>query len=236
MARKSFSLMVTCLVILMYLSCPFNSYAKTTFTSKSASEAIVNHMKTLKTNCQLILVTASTPHTSHVKVQTFSKDRYGNWHRELIIDGITGKYGFTHHFYEGSKQAPAGKYTITQAFGRYKNPGTKMPYHRITPDDVWVDNVHSKYYNTLQSKRKTHEQSENMNIPQYDYGFVIDYNTKRIKGKGSAIFFHVDTGNYDYTLGCTAVSKNNVIRILKWLDPKKKPVIIQTNESELNRY
>jgi L,D-peptidoglycan transpeptidase YkuD (ErfK/YbiS/YcfS/YnhG family) len=236
MTRKRVIVITALLSLLSFISLPFESYAKTNMVSKSESEGIVNHMRTLKDTGQLILVTASSSNTSFVKVQTFTKDRHGKWHRQLVMDGITGKYGLTHHFYEGSKNAPAGKYTITQAFGRYKNPGTKLPYHRITPDDVWVDNVHSIYYNTLQSKRKTHEKSENMNILQYDYGFVINYNTKRIKGKGSAIFFHIDTGHYNYTLGCTAVTKSNVIRILKWLDPKKKPVIIQTVESELNRY
>jgi L,D-peptidoglycan transpeptidase YkuD (ErfK/YbiS/YcfS/YnhG family) len=73
-----------------------------------------------------------------------------------------------------------------------------------------------------------------MNIPQYNYGFVINYNTKRVRGKGSAVFFHIAHGNY--TLGCTATSKSKVVSFLKWLDPKKKPVIIQSVLNELNMY
>ncbi|PKG22705.1 hypothetical protein CWS01_15825 [Niallia nealsonii] len=203
-------------------------------TSKAESEKIVNKMKTLTKNKQLILVTTTGKKETSALIQTFSKDKNGKWKRVKSVKGIVGKNGIQNQISEGSKSTPAGKYSITSAFGRKANPGTKLPYHRITSDDVWVDNVKSKYYNTLQSKKKTGEKTESMNIPQYDYGFVIDYNTKRVKGKGSAIFFHIAKGNY--TLGCTAVSKDNVASILKWLDPNKKPVIIQAVESDLSKY
>ncbi|MDF2857806.1 MAG: hypothetical protein K0Q87_3657 [Neobacillus sp.] len=183
---------------------------------------------------ELILVTTSKSRSSSVIVQTFSRDKHGKWKRELITYGITGKYGFTSSKHEGDKKAPAGEYTISEAFGRYKNPGTKLSYHRITKYDLWVDNSRSRYYNTLQSMKKVHQYSEKMNIPQYDYGFVINYNTKRVRGKGSAIFFHIARGKY--TMGCTAVSKVNVVKIVKWLDPKKKPIIIQSTQRELYRY
>lgn len=67
----------------------------------------------------------------------------------------------------------------------------------------------------------------------YEYGFVINYNTKQVKNKGSGIFMHKGDS---YTLGCVATSRSNLLKILKWLDPKKNPVIIMTPESELNKY
>ncbi|MFT8320412.1 MAG: SH3 domain-containing protein [Bacillus sp. (in: firmicutes)] len=203
-------------------------------TSKTESEKAVNKLKKIGENQQLILVTAIGNNETNALIQTFSKEKNGKWNRVLSVNGIVGKKGIQPQISEGSQSTPAGKYTITQAFGRQKNPGTKLPYRRITSDDVWVDNVKSKYYNTLQSKKKTGEKSESMNIPQYDYGFVIDYNTKKVKGKGSAIFFHIAKGNY--TLGCTAVSKDKIVSILKWLDPNKKPVIIQAVEKDLHKY
>ncbi|MCO7124191.1 L,D-transpeptidase family protein [Sporolactobacillus shoreicorticis] len=221
-----------CLIISIFL--PWDSSAKQSIYSKAKSQQIVNKMKSIKKNRQMILVTASGYGKRAVTIQAFSKNKHSKWSRILITHGIIGKNGFTHNFSERSKGSPEGKYTITRAFGRYKNPGTKLSYHRITADDVWVDNVHSKYYNSLQSIRKTHQYSERMNIPQYDYGFVINYNTKIIKGKGSAVFFHIAHGSY--TLGCTATSKGKLVSLLKWLDPKKKPVIIQTVTKELNRY
>lgn len=201
--------------------------------AKSLSEKVVNHMKHVGANKQMILVSVPSQDSSHALVQTFERNGQGKWIRKLSIPGIIGKYGLTRSMHEGSKKSPAGKFTITRAFGRHKNPGTKLSYHRIKPTDVWVDNVHSRYYNTLQNSRKVHLYSEKMNIPQYDYGFVINYNTSHPKrGAGSAIFFHIN-GRYGYTLGCTAVSKSTVVKILKWLNPKKQPIIIQDTVGKL---
>jgi L,D-peptidoglycan transpeptidase YkuD (ErfK/YbiS/YcfS/YnhG family) len=203
------------------------AYVSSKYLERVTSSMIANEFKTIGKNQQLILVTTPTRGMSQATVQTFDKQSNGKWIQRLNISGIIGQKGFVSNFNEGSRGTPTGKYTITEAFGRKANPGTKLKYLKLTNDSVWVDNPKSRYYNTLQSIKKTHEQSEKMYIPQYDYGFVIDYNTKRIPGKGSAIFFHIQKGNY--TLGCTAVSEQNVVKILKWLDPNKHPVIIETS-------
>lgn len=67
----------------------------------------------------------------------------------------------------------------------------------------------------------------------YNYGFTMNYNTNQTPGKGSAIFFHV--GN-SYTVGCTAMGQSNIVQLMQWIDPSKKPIIIQTPESQLSKY
>ncbi|MFT8362226.1 MAG: L,D-transpeptidase family protein [Sporolactobacillus sp.] len=206
---------------------------------QSTSERYVNQMKTLGSSQQLVLVTATGYHTSAAMVQLFAKNSAGKWKRQAIYNAIIGRYGFAvpYQMSEGGWKSPQGEFHITKAFGRFTNPGTRLAYHQITADDVWVDNVHSPYYNTLQSIRKTHEQSEKMDIPQYNYGFVINYNTvRRVPGKGSAIFFHVNDHRYSYTAGCTAISQTYVIRTLRWLNPSKNPVIIQCVSQRLGKY
>lgn len=198
-------------------------------------------LKTVGSNKQLILVTANGYNTSYAQIHTYEKNSKGQWIPVLSTTGYIGKYGFATQskMSEGGKRSPIGKYTIGTAFGRYNNPGTKLHYRKTTTDDVWVDDSRSRLYNTWQSKRRTRGQwrsAENMYVSAYNYGFVINYNTKRTPYKGSAIFFHVATGNYHYTLGCTATSQTNVVKILKWLDPKKNPVIIQTPTQELYKY
>lgn len=236
--KKQLTFIVIAAVLLSLI--PFGKAANaTSIYSQSVSERYVNHMKSIGKNRQLILVTATGYHTSHAKVQLFERNTAGKWKRKAIINAIIGRNGFAvpYQMREGGWKSPQGKFNITQSFGRYANPGTKLPYHRITADDVWVDNVHSPYYNTLQSIRATHEQSEKMNIPQYNYGFVINYNTtRRTPGKGSAIFFHIDDHRYGYTAGCTAVSKSEVVRILKWINPAKRPIIIQAVTKRLGKY
>ncbi|GGH86563.1 L,D-peptidoglycan transpeptidase YkuD (ErfK/YbiS/YcfS/YnhG family) [Pullulanibacillus pueri] len=208
-----------------------------TTTSKPAHKSnVADQLKTVSRNRQLILVTTSSSSTNAATIRTFEKNASGKWNPVLTISGHVGKYGLTSSMSEGGKKSPIGKYTIGTAFGRYANPGTKLSYRKITSDDVWVDDPKSSLYNTWQSRSKTQGQwksAENMNISAYNYGFVINYNTSRTPYKGSAIFFHVGSG---YTLGCTDTAQSNVLKILKWLDPAKSPVIIQTPVSGLSNY
>ncbi|MGG4471242.1 SH3 domain-containing protein [Paenibacillus alvei] len=206
--------------------------------SKSSIEDTVNNMKTLGKAQQLILVTSSNASSKTATIRTFEKTN-GKWKQVQSMTGVLGKNGMTDKMSEGSQASPTGKYTIGTAFGRGANPGTKLPYRKITSDDVWVDDPASSLYNTWQKASKNNgrwKSAEKMNIPEYDLGFVINYNTKNpVAGKGSAIFFHV-AGKYGYTAGCTATSKANVTTVLKWLSPDKNPVIIQTPDSGLGKY
>lgn len=197
---------------------------------------VADQLKTIDENNQLILVTTKGYNTYKATIRTFERTASGNWKQILSVPGYIGKNGFARNKKEGDGKSPAGKYTIGFAFGQKGNPGTKLPFRAITNDDVWVDDPESKLYNTWQSRKKASGQwksAENMNNKLYRYGFVINYNQERIPYKGSAIFFHVAN---NYTLGCTGTSEKYVVSILKWLDPKKKPVIIQTPEQELNKY
>lgn len=196
----------------------------------------VDKLTSIHKNDQVILVTAKGNKTSKAKIQTFERDATGNLKHVLSTTGYIGKNGFTTNKKEGDGKSPVGKYSIGTAFGQQGNPGTKLPFKSITNDDVWVDDPKSSLYNSWQSRSKTSGQwrsAENMNHRLYTHGFVINYNTKRTPYKGSAIFFHVATS---YTVGCTGTDRTNVISILKWIDPKKNPVIIQTPEKDLTKY
>ncbi|MEW4267167.1 SH3 domain-containing protein [Priestia megaterium] len=212
-------------------------YVSSDYVQASATASpklVVDSFKTLGNAQQVILVTADNYDTKSAKIQTFEKVD-GKWKQVLTANGVLGQKGFALSKKEGDMESPTGKYTIGTAFGRYANPGTKLPYRKITSNDVWVDDSKSSLYNTWQQKPANGRwaSAENMDIPAYDYGFVINYNESRTPGKGSAIFFHVGT---NYTAGCTATSKEQVVSILKWLNPEKNPVIIQSPVNELDKY
>ena len=60
----------------------------------------------------------------------------------------------------------------------------------------------------------------------YDLLIPINYNTKNPKKKrGSAIFLHL-TENYKKTLGCVAISKNDMLILLKLINKKTKIEIL----------
>ncbi len=46
------------------------------------------------------------------------------------------------------------------------------------------------------------------------------------KNKGSAIFLHIATKSYKSTDGCLAISKNDMIKVLKLLNKKSKITIL----------
>ncbi|MDQ1145576.1 glucan-binding YG repeat protein [Bacillus sp. SORGH_AS 510] len=148
---------------------------------------IADQFTSIKDNNQLILVTTLGYSTYNAKIRTFEK--FDNkWYEKLNISGYIGKEGFAATMKEGAKKSPRGKYTIGTAFGRYPNPGTKLPYRQITNDDVWVDDPASTLYNTWQKDSENlgrWSSAEKMNISAYNYGFVINYNTvERIPGAG----------------------------------------------------
>ena len=85
-------------------------------------------------------------------------------------------------------------------------------------------------YNRWVKKSETHAASYEMMKREdnlYKYGIVIDYNTDPvIKGNGSAIFLHIWKSEGIPTAGCVAVSEEDIIKILGWLDPAASPLMI----------
>ena len=61
------------------------------------------------------------------------------------------------------------------------------------------------------------------NTPSYDYGAVIAYNDARTPGLGSAIFLHVSHGSS--TAGCVSLPTEELLALLRWLDPSRAPRI-----------
>jgi L,D-peptidoglycan transpeptidase YkuD (ErfK/YbiS/YcfS/YnhG family) len=135
---------------------------------------------------------------------------------------------------EGDLKSPTGIFSLGSAFGNAPPPeGCKYPYRMLTEEDYWVDDSRSKYYN--QWVRFKDGDWKDWNSAEYlwkeevcyKHAVAINYNLVREPGKGSAIFLHVWAGENSPTQGCTAVSEEEMIKILKWLDAEKKPVIIQ---------
>jgi L,D-peptidoglycan transpeptidase YkuD (ErfK/YbiS/YcfS/YnhG family) len=68
----------------------------------------------------------------------------------------------------------------------------------------------------------------------YEFGIVVRHNMNTVmNGKGSAIFVHVWRDSDQPTAGCTAMSKTNMLKVLRWLDPSKNPILIQVPEEVL---
>lgn len=187
---------------------------------------------------QVIVVTTSDWNSRQVRLQAF--ERAGEeWVPALSpMPAVVGKNGYAlpEDKKEGDAKSPAGAYLLGTSFGTAAKPvGMTMPYRLVTRQDYWIDDKTSPDYNTWVhyegDPKKRWKSFERLAIPLYKYALVIRYNEDPvIPGKGSAIFMHIWRGPQSYTAGCVALSEANILAILKWLDPKKVPAIVQGPE------
>lgn len=127
---------------------------------------------------------------------------------------------------EGDRRTPSGIFSLGLGFGVRSDPGVRFSWRRTTTADVWVDDSDSDLYNTWQRKPANGrwDSAEDLYVPgNYDYVQVIDYNTARVPGKGSAIFLHVD--HQSGTYGCVTVPRSQLLQILRWERPGAVMVI-----------
>ena len=87
----------------------------------------------------------------------------------------------------------------------------------------WCNDPKNKKYNSLININENikHEKLYRKDN-KYDILIVIDYNLRKpIPFKGSAIFIHL-TKNFSETAGCIALSKKDLLILLKLVNKKTK--------------
>jgi len=132
---------------------------------------------------------------------------------------------------EGDGKAPAGIFKISKAFGYTKTLETKMPYVQADSELICVDDVNSSYYNQLLSLQNAAQPKSfewmRRKDDLYKMGLVVEHNSAARKGAGSCIFFHIRKSEDAPTAGCSAMKEDDLFTIIKWLDPKKDPRVVQ---------
>ncbi len=132
---------------------------------------------------------------------------------------------------EGDGRAPAGIFELGPLFGYAPAFKGAMPYVRADADLICIDDAQSPYYNTLRhiNVATTVKSFEWMRRDDglYRFGAFVHHNDEHVPGRGSCIFLHIWRAPGMPTAGCTAMSQNNLRHILQWLDPAKKPLLIQ---------
>lgn len=144
---------------------------------------------------------------------------------------------------EGDGRAPAGVFTLTRAFGFASAGETawlRMPYTPLTGGVECVDDTASAHYNRVVDRADVGaadwNSSERMReVEGYRWGVVVAHNARAVPGGGSCIFLHVWAGSQKGTAGCTAMEQPNLETLLRWLDAKKRPLLVQLPESEYAR-
>lgn len=137
---------------------------------------------------------------------------------------------------EGDGRSPAGIFPLNTAFGFAPADSmrwVRLPYLPITSATECVDDTSSVHYNTIVDRstvpRVEWQSAEQMRrIAQYQLGVIIDYNAgPPVKARGSCIFLHIWNGPRSTTVGCTALDATELARLVAWLDPRARPVVVQ---------
>ena len=145
---------------------------------------------------------------------------------------------------EGDGRSPAGLFPLTSAFGRPDKPGeVKLSYSKLESYSECVDDVSSTHYNKLVDRLKVGnfdwKSSEKMLEvgPVYDLGVFVAHNSYPVRrGDGSCIFLHIWKDAATGTAGCTAMHRDNLLKILGWADPAKHPYLVQLTEADHKKY
>ncbi|WP_328318621.1 L,D-transpeptidase family protein [Streptomyces sp. NBC_00388] len=175
---------------------------------------------------QAVVVTGDAPDSSSSTVVLYVRDPAKGW--EPVSDPWSAHnalHGWTEKHYQGDLHSPAGVYGLTDAGGRKKDPGTRLPYdHR----SAFV-------------AAGTGFEGESL-AGAFDYVVAINYNHKpgttpldwtRPMGadRGGGVWFHVDHGGP--THGCVSLSEDRMKELLRWLEPSKNPVVVMGDVSML---
>lgn len=137
---------------------------------------------------------------------------------------------------EGDDRAPAGIFRLSSAFG-YAPAGSaawvKLPYLALSKQIEGIDDPNSRFYNKLVDRSKVAKidwrSSEQMRRDdvRYKWGVVVDHNSAAIPSAGSCIFLHIWKSSTTLTSGCTAMPENDLVRLIRWLDPTRHPILAQ---------
>jgi uncharacterized protein YijF (DUF1287 family) len=196
---------------------------------------------------QVVLVTVATATSAHGELRRYERtgDRFRLVGKPFPVTVGAGGLGTGRGLHpsswsgleatkrEGDRRAPAGIFELGTAFGGGDAPYSGgWPWRTVGADDVFVDDPESDHYNTWQSDTKDRDWSSAERLSMYDLGLVVKHNTGETQpDAGSAIFLHTWQGDSKPTLGCTAMARDDLERLLGWLDPERSPVLVQLSGS-----
>lgn len=127
---------------------------------------------------------------------------------------------------EGDTKTPLGTWEVGKAYGINDDPGSLIPYTKVTEDMYWcATGSNGKKYNTLiyRSNNPDADYSEDEHLIDYPivYNYLLDlgYNKAGAPYAGNAIFLHCWRGPDSPTGGCVAVSEEDMVTILKTITP-----------------
>ncbi len=130
-----------------------------------------------------------------------------------------GRAGVVGHKQEGDGGTPAGLLPLRRVLyraDRVARPRAAVPVEPIAHEDGWCDDPADARYNQMVRLPYAARHEELWRRDGlYDLVGVLGWNDRPVqRGRGSAIFLHVASGEYAPTEGCLALSLADLSRVL----------------------
>lgn len=194
---------------------------------------------------QLIVSIAPGWDSSQGKLQVFERGKDGNWKSvSKPVPVLYGKNGLAWgrgvlgtdepglHKKEHDNRAPAGvfKIGIIYTYDSKLPEGSDYPFHTVTANDAWVDDVTLPEYNkfvTIDPKNPPPWfEKQKMRLGDFAYRWLVEIRHNEdppVPGDGSAIFFHIRRGVTRTTGGCTTMAGDDLANLIRLLRAEKHP-------------
>ncbi len=177
---------------------------------------------------QLVVVTGTRLGSRSGTLRLFEY-KGGDWVAGMSVPARFGSNGLTDGLtrHAGTRTTPTGIWRMpAYVFGTHAAPpsGSRMRYRHITRRSWWSSEDNATYNTWVETSRRVYGEHL-IDFPVvYEFAVSSGFNAlpnQCVHGRGSGIFLHVrGTG---YTAGCVSVARADMIRVLRWLDPAKRP-------------
>ncbi|WP_037676765.1 L,D-transpeptidase family protein [Streptomyces griseus] len=175
---------------------------------------------------QVVLVTGRGKNSPQSTVVLYERTGAG-WKAGPSWPAHNALKGWTGHHTAGDLRSPVGVYTLTDAGGLLRDPGTRLPYDRSIGFTA----------------PGTGFEGEPL-TGSFDYVIAINYNrepgTSPLDwarplgaGRGGGIWLHVDHDGP--THGCVSIDRAHMKDLLLELDPDAHPVVVMGDRASLAR-
>jgi L,D-peptidoglycan transpeptidase YkuD (ErfK/YbiS/YcfS/YnhG family) len=144
------------------------------------------------------------------------------------------------------RRNPAGLFQIGFVLGYAPTlpPGARgWPYHQVTDRDAWIDDPALPGYNHLYTlapgaplpawweKERLH-----LGDNAYQWMVLIEHNYDQpVPNAGTDIFFHVRLGEHYRTAGCTTMSRPDLEKLIRWLQPGANTMLAELTRTDYLR-
>lgn len=143
------------------------------------------------------------------------------WHKAASYWAWGGSRGWA-KTKQGDRRSPTGLYSLTDAGGYFRNPGTRLSYDYSPSAYRKIVNGHHVFSHVIA-------------IGYNRYAGSTPRSNRTVSGraKGDKIWIH--EGHGGYSLGCLGTSRAGVVAMLRWVNPVSKPVILMGPRSQIRK-